>query len=60
MINEKLWSELFFANREYLLDEITNFEAELLHLKIALLENDEDTLKNIFIKARKKRSEMEK
>lgn len=60
MINENLWSELFFANREYLLSEITNFEAELLKLKLCLVENNKDGLKEIFIKSRNKRKEMEK
>ena len=60
MINENLWCELFFANREYLLSEITNFEAELLNLKLCLVEDNKEGLKEIFIKSRNKRKEMEK
>lgn len=60
MINENLWSELFFANRDYLLGEISNFECEIEKLKICLEKYDEKTLKEIFIKSRKTRSEMEK
>ena len=60
MINENLWCELFFANREYLLSEITNFEAELLKLKLCLVEDNKDGLKEIFVKSRNKRKEMEK
>lgn len=60
MINENLWSDLFFANREYLLSEITNFESELLKLKLCLVENNKEGLKEIFIKSKNKRKEMEK
>lgn len=59
MINENLWSDLFFANREYLLSEITNFESELLKLKLCLVENNKEGLKEIFIKSKNKRKEME-
>lgn len=40
MINENLWSELFLANKEVLLDEINNFSEELDAFK-SLLENED-------------------
>lgn len=60
MINEQLWSELFFTNKEFLIDEITNFEIELNKLKQSLINNDERCLKEIFTKSSCKRKEMEK
>ncbi len=60
MINENLWSELFLSNREYLLGEIVNFEQEIKKMKDAILNNDSDELKRLFIKSRLKRNEMEK
>lgn len=59
-INENLWSDLFFSNKKYLIDEIENFESEIKMLKDSLINNDEETLKQIFIKSKKKRTEMEK
>lgn len=60
MINENLWSELFMANKDYLLGEIDNFEQELKKLRQALDENDTETLKMLFRQSRAKRNEMEK
>ena len=59
MINENLWSELFMANKEYLLGEISNFEVELKRLKNAILNDDIEEMKKIFISSRNKRKEME-
>lgn len=56
-INEGLWSELFLNNRESLLHAIESFEKELYTLKRTLKENDEDTLKQLFIHSRKQRRE---
>ncbi len=47
-INETLWSELFFANKENLIAEIDQFSASLEGLKQALLRDDEDELKRLF------------
>lgn len=60
MINEELWSELFFANKTFLIDEIANFEEQLSKLKSSLENDDEESLKEIFISSRIKRKEMEK
>lgn len=58
MINEKLWSELFFDNKEALIQEIDNFEKEVLKLKMAILSQNDDMLKELFISSRKKREVM--
>ena len=50
-INEDLWSELFFRNSENLLNSIVTFEAQLALIKKALLENDEQLLKKLFIES---------
>ncbi len=59
-INEVLWSELFFENKEKLLGMINEFEYELDRLKNSLVNNDEKALKEIFINSTKHRSEMDK
>lgn len=60
MINEVLWSELFLENKDSLIEHIVNFEDELKKLKEALLTNDKDMLKELFVKSTKIRKEMEK
>ena len=58
MINEKLWSELFFANKDNLLEEMDSFINELNKIKKALKEDDYDKLKEMFISSKEKRSDM--
>ena len=60
MINESLWSELFLENRIYLLNHINSFEKQLNLLKEALLDDDKEALKKLFISSTKIRKEMEK
>ncbi len=48
-INENLWSELFFANKEALINEIDNFEQQLSLLKNHLINNDKEQLQEMFI-----------
>jgi prephenate dehydrogenase len=59
-INEDLWSELFLRNKNYLLASLSIFEQELDKIKDALINEDEETLKNIFKKSSKRREELEK
>ena len=54
-INETLWSELFFANRDMLIDEIDQFTAELGRLRQALEQGDEAALKAMFRKSTARR-----
>ena len=60
MINEELWSELFFENKDNLLHYISLFEKNLDEIKDALINNDSDKLKEIFIHSTKIRGEMNK
>lgn len=46
-INETLWSELFFANRKALIEEIGQFERSLNDVKRALETGDSETLKRL-------------
>ena len=57
-INEELWSELFFSNKDNLIDVIDNFLLEINNLKKALNENNEEYLKELFIKSTKRREKL--
>jgi len=57
-INEDLWSELFFGNKENLIEAIDNFLLEINTIKTALIEDDEDSLKRLFIKSSKRREKL--
>ena len=57
-INEDLWSELFLGNKDNLLKVINNFEAELNLIKKAIYDNDEELLKQYFIKSSKRRERL--
>lgn len=58
-INEELWSQLFFGNKENLLNRIDLFQKELNKLKEALYCNDEEYLKELFISSTEKRENLE-
>lgn len=47
-INETLWSELFFLNKDNLIREINDFVSTLNHLKETLETNDAEELKRLF------------
>lgn len=55
MINENLWSELFFCNRDILVENINTFQNELENLKQSLQTNDTDKLKELFITSTNRR-----
>lgn len=59
-INEDLWSELFLRNRQNLLDSIVTFETQLDLIKRALVESDEQLLRELFIKSSQRREKLEK
>lgn len=59
-INENLWSELFFLNKENLIREIDDFEKALENLKSKLIENDSDGLKKLFIQSTVRRKLFDK
>ncbi|MEG0274708.1 MAG: prephenate dehydrogenase [Longicatena sp.] len=54
-INENLWSELFFLNKDILIQEIDDFVDEINHLKETLINNDSDSLKKLFIQSTSRR-----
>lgn len=59
-INKDLWSELFLSNKDYLIDEINNFENELDKIKTSLITCDKEALKEIFEESKIRREKMEK
>lgn len=54
-INEKLWPELFFLNKEILVGHIDKFSNELQKLKTYVENEDEVALKEMFIKSTARR-----
>jgi prephenate dehydrogenase len=58
-INENMWSELFFLNKDVLIYQINEFIKELDCLKNTLIENDEDKLKDLFIQSTLKRKKFD-
>ena len=54
-INEDLWSELFLGNKENLLESIESFLVEINNIKKCLLDEDQEKLKQLFIKSTKRR-----
>lgn len=54
-INENLWSELFFLNKDLLINEIDDFVEEINHLKKTLIDEDSDALKKLFIQSSARR-----
>lgn len=54
-INSRLWTELFFANRENLLVELSNFQRKLAEFREALVERDEATMHELLDEAGRRR-----
>lgn len=54
-INEKLWPELFFLNKDILVKHIEAFTAEITKMKTAIENEDEATLKQMFIESTARR-----
>lgn len=59
-INEDMWSELFLFNKDILLEEIEAFEASLDTFKQALKNDDEETMKQLFIQSTNRRKKFDK
>ena len=59
-INETLWSELFFLNKENLVQEIDDFAAELENLKQKIADEDEEGIKKLFIQSTERRKQFDK
>ena len=58
-INEKLWSELFLSNKDFLVKNIEKFESELSILKEAIKNKDKNKIEELMIKSTKKRSSID-
>lgn len=58
-INEKLWSELFISNKDFLVKNIEIFETELTKLKEAIKKKDKETIEELMINSTKKRSSID-
>ena len=54
-INEDLWSELFLGNKENLLESIESFLVEINNIKNCLVDEDQEKLKQLFVKSTKRR-----
>ncbi|MEG0314174.1 MAG: prephenate dehydrogenase [Erysipelotrichaceae bacterium] len=59
-INENLWTELFFLNKDILIKEIESFDSELNNLKHKLINDDHEGLKQLFIQSTKRRKYFDK
>lgn len=57
-INEDLWSELFLGNKENLITSIDNFLLEMEKIKRALIDENQEELKKLFIKSTKRREKL--
>ncbi len=58
-INEDMWSELFLLNKDYLLDEISQFRATLDDFTEALKNEDEQTMKSMMMLSTKRRKKFD-
>lgn len=58
MINAPLWTELFLANKEKLVEHISNFEAQIERFKNFIQNDDEQNLKSLLEDTREKRLKM--
>ncbi|RHM62353.1 MULTISPECIES: prephenate dehydrogenase [Coprobacillaceae] len=58
-INEDLWCELFFKNKDNLLQSIDCFKEQLDRVETAIKNEDEQALKEAFIESSKRREHLE-
>lgn len=58
MINAPLWTELFLANKEKLVEHISNFETQIERFKNFIQNDDAENLKSILEDTREKRLKM--
>ena len=52
-LNEEMWAELFFENKDYLINEIDGLAKRLLEYSDALKSDDEKGLKELLIEGKK-------
>lgn len=58
-INAALWSELFLSNREFLLESIEDFTAQMALIQTALRQNDKDALVKLFEQSTTRREKLD-
>ena len=59
-INEKMWSELFLANRDALLNEMKDFETAFARLKKTIEDGDSDGMREIMRRSSEQRELFDK
>ena len=60
MINESLWSELFLANKEALLEKLSHFQHSLSLIQKAIEENNQEALEKLMQESKTKRLRLER
>ncbi len=58
-LNPDMWSELFFENKDFLIDEIDVLMSELQKYKTALVENDKEEMVRLLDEGRKIKEEVD-
>ena len=59
-INDEMWSELFLANREALLEQMDQFSAQLLKLRQQLADGDREAMREVMRHSTLRRKALEK
>lgn len=59
-INDEMWSELFLANREALLEQMDQFSAQLLKLRQQLAQGDREGMREVMRHSTARRTALEK
>ena len=59
-INDEMWSELFLANRDILLDEMDNYRASFERLYETIKNGDRDSMREMMRLSTKRRRKFDK
>ena len=59
-INEHLWTELFLLNKDNLIQEINDFQNELIHFKEVLEKEDTVEMKRLFVQSTQRRKHFDR
>ena len=58
-LNPKMWTELFFENRDYLIDELDVFINNLIDYKLSLQQNDKQKMTKLLEEGRQRKQEVD-
>ena len=58
-LNPKMWTELFFENRDYLIDELDVFINNLIDYKLSLQQNDKQKMTELLEEGRQRKQEVD-